>query len=268
MTGGVVLVVLDGWGLAPPGPGNAVDLADTPVFDDLWARYPHATLTASGLAVGLPEGQFALAQAAIYLSLAPKSDSAKKAIGAAREHVREHGVSLSINLSGRSVGDPSLPAYLEDAVRAAKVDPSRLVFEVTETAAIAHMGHAQRLARRLRALGCRFALDDFGEGQSSLRHLRQLEVDELKVDRQFVLGMADDARDSAIVAATVDLGHRLGYHVVAEGVEDEVTWRRLQELGCDTAQGYWIGRPLDAPAFERWLADWRPAEVRALRAVV
>ena len=112
--------------------------------------------------------------------------------------------------------------------------------------------------RRLRALGVRLALDDFGAGQSSLRHLRELELDELKVDRQFVLGMAGDARDLAIVAATVDLGHRLGLRVVGEGVATQATWEILAAHGCDEAQGDLLSRPLPAAELRAWLLQPDP----------
>jgi EAL domain-containing protein (putative c-di-GMP-specific phosphodiesterase class I) len=166
------------------------------------------------------------------------------------EHVREHGVSLSINLSGRSLGDPSLPAYLEDAVRAAKVDPSRLVFEVTETAAIAHMGHAQRLARRLRALGCRFALDDFGAGFASFTYVKQIPFDFLKIDGSFVRDLASSREDRLLVGALVGIARGLGKETVAEYVCDGDVLEEVRACGVDLAQGFHVGAP--AP-LERWL---------------
>ena len=100
-------------------------------------------------------------------------------------------------------------------------------------------------------------MDDFGTGYSSLSQLRHLPIDEVKIDKSFVLDMKADPDDAAIVRSTVDLGHNLGLRVVAEGVEDEATWRRLAELGCDRAQGYHLGHPMAAEALELWLAERR-----------
>jgi EAL domain-containing protein (putative c-di-GMP-specific phosphodiesterase class I) len=128
---------------------------------------------------------------------------------------------------------------------------------------------------RLRALGVQLSIDDLGTGYSSLSYLQRLPVTEVKIDRSFLRpGAGDDDGDGgdgdegggfAIVGAVVDLGHRLGRHVVAEGVEDEQTWQRLQRLGCDAAQGYWMSRPLAADDFTGWLSTWRPPVVASLR---
>ena len=107
----------------------------------------------------------------------------------------------------------------------------------------------------LRALGVLLSLDDFGAGRSSLRHLRQLELDELKVDREFVLGMSRSARDSAIVAATIDLGHRLGLRVVAEGAATEEDWSALIAYNCDAAQGELLSHPVPIGELGRWVAQ-------------
>jgi EAL domain-containing protein (putative c-di-GMP-specific phosphodiesterase class I) len=97
-------------------------------------------------------------------------------------------------------------------------------------------------------MGVRVAIDDFGTGYSSLSYLTQLPVDELKIDRSFVRGMADDAGHATIVRSIIELGHSLGLRVVAEGLEDDESYRRLVELNCDLAQGYHLGRPVPAPA--------------------
>ena len=106
---------------------------------------------------------------------------------------------------------------------------------------------------RLAALGVRSAIDDFGTGYTSLAALKHLPADELKIDKGFVLHLADDAADAAIVAATIGLGHGLGMQVVAEGVESRETWEMLAALGCDAAQGYYVSRPLPAAAIVGWL---------------
>ena len=168
------------------------------------------------------------------------------------EQVREHGVALSINLSGRSLGDPSLPAFLEDTVRSAGVDPRKLVFEVTETAAIANMGHAQRLARRLRGLGCRFALDDFGAGFASFTYVKQIPFDFLKIDGSFVRDLASSREDRLLVGALVGVARGLGKETVAEYVCDREVLEQVCECGVDLAQGFHIGAP--AP-LECWLGS-------------
>jgi EAL domain-containing protein (putative c-di-GMP-specific phosphodiesterase class I) len=107
---------------------------------------------------------------------------------------------------------------------------------------------------RLHQLGVRLSLDDFGTGYSSLSYLRRLPVDEVKIDKTFVLGMATDSGDLAIVRSIVDLSRHLGLAAVAEGVETEMTLRLLQEMGCDAAQGFYFSRPLPAERFDAWLA--------------
>ncbi|MGH8940107.1 MAG: EAL domain-containing protein, partial [Actinomycetes bacterium] len=121
--------------------------------------------------------------------------------------------------------------------------------------------------QRLRSLGLRLSIDDLGTGYSSLAYLQRLPVSEVKIDRSFLQPGESDADSWAIVGAIVDLGQRLGRDVVAEGVEDEATWRALQKVGCDSAQGYWMSRPLPNPDFLPWLEQWRPAGLSPLRAL-
>jgi EAL domain-containing protein (putative c-di-GMP-specific phosphodiesterase class I) len=107
----------------------------------------------------------------------------------------------------------------------------------------------------LQSMGIRLSVDDFGTGYSSLTHLRELPIDEIKIDKSFVLGMSTSDADAAIVRTVIDLAHDLGKQVCAEGVEDEATQRRLCDMGCDLAQGYWIARPLPAAELDRWLEE-------------
>jgi EAL domain-containing protein (putative c-di-GMP-specific phosphodiesterase class I) len=112
---------------------------------------------------------------------------------------------------------------------------------------------------QLRAMGVKISIDDFGSGYSSLAYLKQLPVDELKIDRSFVIGIAPSAEEIAIVRSAIEIGHSLGLKVVAEGVETQAAWDILAELGCDTVQGYLITRPLPARQLGRWLAaGWAP----------
>jgi EAL domain-containing protein (putative c-di-GMP-specific phosphodiesterase class I) len=125
--------------------------------------------------------------------------------------------------------------------------------------------------QRLRSLGLQLSIDDLGTGYSSLSYLQRLPVSEVKIDRSFLAPDQAEAANAdafAIVGAIVDLGHRLGRHVVAEGVEDEQTWLRLKELGCDSAQGFWMSPALPAEEFSTWLGEWqapRPVVLRVLK---
>jgi diguanylate cyclase len=121
---------------------------------------------------------------------------------------------------------------------------------------------------RLSAMGVALSIDDFGTGYSSLAYLRSLPVDQIKIDRSFVQKMASEAGDRAIVRSTIDLAGNLGLSVVAEGVEDAETLEELTRLGCDTAQGYFISRPIAATELSTWLADREPAPAWTARLAV
>jgi diguanylate cyclase (GGDEF)-like protein/PAS domain S-box-containing protein len=168
---------------------------------------------------------------------------------------REDGVELSIavNLSTRNLLDRGLPGQVAELLRRWEVEPKCLELEVTESSMLANPTRAKAVLRELSDLGIRLSIDDFGTGYSSLAYLRQLPVDEIKIDRSFVLGMEAEAGDAVIVRSTVDLGRNLGLEVVAEGVETIETWERLRELGCNTAQGYFLGRPMPAEEMSDWL---------------
>jgi EAL domain-containing protein (putative c-di-GMP-specific phosphodiesterase class I) len=113
---------------------------------------------------------------------------------------------------------------------------------------------ALAVLERLRALGVRLSLDDFGTGHSSLSYLKRLPLDEVKIDRSFVMGMTEDDNDAAIVRTTIDLARNLGLDVVAEGVETAAILRDLGDLSCDIAQGFFLSRPLPAGELDDWLA--------------
>ena len=112
-------------------------------------------------------------------------------------------------------------------------------------------------------MGIRLSIDDFGTGYSSLAYLKGLPVDEIKIDRSFVMGMDSSEDDATIVRSTIDLGRNLGLEVVAEGVETEEVWNRLTELGCDSAQGYFLARPLPADELTAWLTNRLPQDLQA-----
>ena len=164
-------------------------------------------------------------------------------------------VHLAINISAKSLQEQTLPAKLNALLEKWKVDPRFVKIEITESSIMADPAHALAITSLLQSLGIRLSMDDFGTGYSSLTHLRALPIDEIKVDKSFVFGMMTSDADAAIVRTMIDLGHNLGKQVCAEGVEDEATWRMLDELGCDLAQGYWISRPLPAEPLMAWLVE-------------
>ncbi len=153
---------------------------------------------------------------------------------------------LSVNLSGGAFADPKLLPLIRQELIAAAIDPSRIVFEITESAAIANIGQAQQFILALKDLGCRFALDDFGAGFSSFNHLKQLPVDYLKIDGSFIRDLPHDPVDQQLVRAMAEAARGLGKKTVAEFVGDADTVRLLRALGVDYAQGYHIGEPAAA----------------------
>ncbi len=164
-------------------------------------------------------------------------------------------IPLAINLSARSLFNPTLPEQIQKVLREQEVSADSLVVEITETAIMADPLRAREILQRIHDIGIQIAIDDFGIGYSSLAYLRRLPVDRLKVDKSFVTNMARDADDAMIVHSTIDLAHALRLEVVAEGVENRETYDQLMKWGCDTAQGYLISRPLPAEAFESWLRE-------------
>ncbi|HCA27393.1 MAG TPA: hypothetical protein DEP05_07125 [Betaproteobacteria bacterium] len=150
---------------------------------------------------------------------------------------------FSINLSGQSLGSEGFLDFIKREIRESGINPRRLCFEITETAAIANLSDATRFIAELREIGCRFALDDFGSGLSSFGYLKALPVEFLKIDGGFVKDMARDATNRAMVAAINQLGHVMGIETIAEFVEDEETARLLQEIGVDYIQGFHAHRP-------------------------
>ncbi|TQM39227.1 EAL domain-containing protein, partial [Halopolyspora algeriensis] len=162
-------------------------------------------------------------------------------------------LSGAVNLSVRNLADESFPDRVAEALARHGIPPGLLTFELTESSVMADPERCLPVLRRLRALGVHLAVDDFGTGYSSLAYLRQLPVDEVKIDKSFVLGMGTDLGDMAVVRSIVELGHSLELKVVAEGVEDDAARDELVRMGCDTAQGYLISRPLSENRFEVWL---------------
>jgi diguanylate cyclase (GGDEF)-like protein/PAS domain S-box-containing protein len=176
---------------------------------------------------------------------------------------RKAGLDLgvTVNLSGRTLLDPDFPDATRQLLETWTIAPGLLTFEITERSMLAAAEH--EALRRLRALGVRLSADDFGTGYASLVHLKQLALDEIKIDRSFVTDMVANHDDAAIVRSTIDLAHSLGMRVVAEGVENPDTWEQLAQLGCDFVQGFYVSRPLPGSELGPWLRAPRcalPAE--------
>lgn len=161
---------------------------------------------------------------------------------------------LSINLTANDLRDEELPDMIEQALTIWNVPASRLTLELTESAMISDEQHSLGILHRLRDLGCRIAVDDFGTGYSSMAYLRQLPLNELKIDQLFVRRMEESPQDREIVRSMVQLAHGLRLEVVAEGVETEETWQLLSGYGCQRVQGFYFSRPVAVPDFVRW---WR-----------
>ena len=171
---------------------------------------------------------------------------------------------IAVNVSMRNLLDPRFPEILEELIANTGITPGRLKLEITESAVMADPARVLETMNRLRSAGLRFAIDDFGTGYSSLNYLHRLPVEEIKIDRSFVGQLATDSGSAAIVRATIELGASLGLDVVAEGVEDVATWQMLNRLGCSTAQGYFLSRPMPEGEVAGWIGDW-PRRQRALQ---
>jgi diguanylate cyclase len=176
----------------------------------------------------------------------------------ALEEIGESGLGLSVavNLGPADLLDLGLPSEVDHLLRRRRFSPEALRLEVSEDVVMANPDRTLEVLGGLRAIGVATALDDFGAGHASLGHLKALQVDELKIDRSFVMRLPQDSRDQAIVHATVELGRRLGMRVVAEGVETVEAWDALAGLACDEAQGFYLGRAMPARELAEWLGAW------------
>ncbi|HET9646076.1 MAG TPA: EAL domain-containing protein [Burkholderiaceae bacterium] len=164
-----------------------------------------------------------------------------------------HTIRLALNVSARDLLNPDLPAIMAESLSRHGVPPDSISMEVTETALMEDPAGAHATVRRLRELGVKLSIDDYGTGFSSLAYIKRLAVDELKIDRAFIKELVHDADDQAIVRSTIELGHNLGLQVVAEGIEDAHTADKLREMGCDLGQGYHFARPLPADELMQWI---------------
>jgi EAL domain-containing protein (putative c-di-GMP-specific phosphodiesterase class I) len=167
---------------------------------------------------------------------------------------REAGldVTVSVNLSVRDLQRPGLAAAIGATLERHELPAARLQLEITEGSVMDQPDRALATLQELAGVGVGLSVDDFGTGYSSLAYLQRLPVNELKIDRSFVLGLAGSSSDGEIVRSTVGLGHNLGLSIVAEGVEDERSLAFLRDVGCDIAQGFFIARPMAADAVLEW----------------
>ncbi len=167
----------------------------------------------------------------------------------ARCHINGKAMKISANLSAINLHDDELVPLIASLLKRHKLPAQNLVVEITETAMMADPARAKTQLKKLDALGVYISIDDFGTGYSSLGHLRQLPVNEIKIDKSFVMDMISSEDDASIVRATIGLAHDLSLEVVAEGVENEAILKQLSDMGCDIAQGYHIARPMPAADF-------------------
>jgi len=172
-------------------------------------------------------------------------------------HDNGEELSVAVNLSARSFLDAQLAVEIPRLLERTGVAARLLELEITESMLMLDPARAKATLDRLSAIGLSLSVDDFGTGYSSLANLKRLPVDGIKIDKSFVIDMPHDQSDAAIVRSTIDLAHNLGLKVVAEGVESHEAWRRLEELGCDLAQGFHVSRPLPSDAMTRLLAERR-----------
>jgi diguanylate cyclase (GGDEF)-like protein len=219
-----------------------------PVGVEALARWTHPALGAIG-----PDEFIPLAEASGLMGLLT-STVLRQALTACRGWQRRSpGVGVAVNVSATTLLDASFVTQVAAILTAAGVDPSLLTLELTEGVVMADPELAAERMGELRAIGVKISVDDFGTGYSSLTYLKGLPVDEVKIDRGFVNGLAREPADRAVVRAVVDIAHTLGMRVVAEGVENEAQRQVLQDLAVDELQGYLYARPMPAMEISQWL---------------
>ncbi|HXN06546.1 MAG TPA: EAL domain-containing protein [Nitrospiria bacterium] len=170
-------------------------------------------------------------------------------------HMEGIEMTVAVNLSARNLLDPKLPDQIAEILQSYAVTPDCLELEITESMIMVDPARAMEVLTCLSQMGIRLSIDDFGTGYSSLSYLKKLPVNTIKIDKSFVLKMVTNKDDVVIVGSTIDLAHNLSLKVVAEGVEDRETWDQLTAMGCDTAQGYYMCRPIPPVELIRWLAE-------------
>jgi diguanylate cyclase (GGDEF)-like protein len=175
-------------------------------------------------------------------------------------HTQHLDLSIAVNLSARNLMDENIPKMIARLLDKYQLPANRLELEITESSIMTDPARALRILDQLHELGVLLSIDDFGTGYSSLAYLKRLPVHTLKIDNSFVRNMLEDRQDEIIVNSTINLAHNLGLKVVAEGVENEALLESLNQMGCDEAQGYFIGRPMPILNVNEWLVatGWLP----------
>ena len=176
---------------------------------------------------------------------------------ASKWHQLGETLTVSVNVTASSLLELSLPDRLGGMCAQHKLPPELLVLEVTETEAMRDVTRTMDVLLRMRIRNIGVSIDDFGTGHSSLRELQRMPFSEMKIDKSFVIDMANNKDCAVIVNSIVDLGHNLGLKIIAEGIEDVHVWRMLAERNCDFGQGFYMAKPMPAVEFNRWLTSWR-----------
>ena len=215
--------------------------ADRPLGVEALVRWQHPQLGLIG-----PDGFVALAERSDLIRRLTECVLDLALAQCRRWHDEGLGVRVSVNVSARSLLDRELPRQIRALLAEHGLDGASLQIEITEHSLVADLPRARSTLTAIRAMGVGVAIDDFGTGYSSLAQLTRLPIDEIKIDKSFVLGMEANGDDAAIVRSTIELGRNLSLEVTAEGVETAVVYEELVALGCDFAQGFYIGRPMPA----------------------
>ncbi len=212
----------------------------------------------------LPEAFLPLAGRAGLMGAITETVLAQATEQSARWRAAGIDLPIAVNLPPAVLADETLPEHVAELLQAHGLPGSALQVEITEEALLRDRDRAQSVLASLRDLGVQASIDDYGTGYSSLLYLRELVVDEVKIDRSFVVPMLLDDRSSSIVRSTIELAHALGMRVVAEGIEEAEVAEQLTRFGCDAAQGYHWSRPLPPAEVERWLQQYTGASSEKL----
>ena len=188
----------------------------------------------------------------------------KSALACRSFHDQGHLLTISVNLSLVSLDDTTLADKITQVVREAGIDPQYIVLEITESAAMTETAHALENLARLCMNGFALSIDDYGTGYSSMQQLTRVAFSELKIDQSFVKDFADNKALRVVVESSIDMAHKLLVKSVAEGVESQQDWDTLASIGCDTAQGYFIAKPMDLTAFYAFIANYKNKPVAQL----
>jgi diguanylate cyclase len=165
-------------------------------------------------------------------------------------------IPLAVNLSARDLIDIELPNKLKAILTEHNLQADAISLEITESSIMDDPTRALETVERIAKMGIKLSIDDFGTGYSSLSYLKRLPVNELKIDKSFVMSIEHDQDDVTIVKSTIELGHNLGLKVVAEGIENVGVWNILKNMGCDYGQGYFMSKPMPATHFQAWTNQW------------